>query len=429
MKKKYFCFIILAIFTFQYSFANSINSQTIREQLENLNQQWKGKQLDYPVLNEKFSLTGDVALIQMHLSLVEKTLRNKNVDHLSNEQKQNRLACLTILHDYWVNGVFPKNLFHDKRTPYFIDKFGTACAVGQLIISTGNGDFAKKIMTENNNAYISELNLKYPEINKWATHHGFSIDELAWIQPCYCSPSGTAIVNVSCNGGYDGSFVPSFTGGTPPYSYSGTCYKWDGTSWMMLNCGTCNLAAGYYKSTATDAVGATLDFFATITEPAAITPTLSVVNDNSTCNGSLIVATSGGTPSYTYSWMPGGFTNDTISNLCPNTYSLTINDSKGCIATETVVVNNATSIKEIHKTISVIFPNPVSEEINFSLGNFYHPNTTFASIYNSIGQKVIYKKVDLPNESIDLSKLENGIYFIRIDNASIIESHQFIKNE
>ncbi len=427
MKKISTIIIIVTLFSLQNSFAISVSYPTVQEQLENLNKNWKDICLDYSILKERVPLTNDVSIIQMHLSLVEKTLRNKNVDNLSTEQKQNRKKCLDILHKYWTNGVFPKNLFHAKRTPYFIDKFGTACAVGQLIISTGYGEFAKKVMNENNNAYISELNSKYPEINKWATMFGFTIDELAWIQPCYCFSPVPGIVHVTCNGGSDGSFMPIVTGWPAPYNYEGW-YWWSGSAWNMLMCGGCNLSAGNYKCVVIDADGASHDYFATITQPPVISQTISHTNDNGSCNGSAIVVVNGGTPGYTYSWSPGGYTNDTITNLCMNTYSLIITDNNGCISTETLTISFATKIEEISKSLVTIFPNPISKEMNFVLRDFFHPDKTFASIYNSQGQLIIFKKFESSDSFIDLSKLDNGIYIIRIDNGKQVENHQFIKN-
>ncbi|MCE3280060.1 MAG: hypothetical protein K0S44_2251 [Bacteroidetes bacterium] len=341
MKKIYSLLSIVTLLALRTTFANPDNFPTVQEQLENLNKNWKGKNLEYKVLKEQIPLTDDISLIQMHLSLVEKTLRNKTTNELSAEQRLNRLKCLDILHNYWMKGVFPKNLYHTTRTPYFIDKFGTACAVGQLIISTGYGEFAKKVMEDNNNAYISELNSCYSEINEWATTFGFTVEELSWIQPCYGSVGGTGTLNVSCNGGSNGYFSPSPSGGVPPYTYE--TYSWNGTGWSLLWCGGSNLVAGYYKCTVTDAMGVQQDYFATITEPPPITQTISLINDNGSCNGSAFVAASGGTPGYSYSWAPGGNTNDTITNLCANTYSLTITDNNGCISEETVTISLATN--------------------------------------------------------------------------------------
>jgi hypothetical protein len=45
-----------------------------------------------------------------------------------------------------------------------------------------------KINFENNYAYIAELAAQYPELGAWARENGFSLDELAWIQPEYEIP-------------------------------------------------------------------------------------------------------------------------------------------------------------------------------------------------------------------------------------------------
>jgi hypothetical protein len=426
MKTNYYLLIIATIFNYQISIAKTITVPTVQEQLESLNKYWKNTTLNYSVLKERILFTNDVSLIQMHLGLVETELRNKDVSFLTNEQKQNRIKCLDILHSYSLNGVFPKNLYHSERTPYFIDKFGTVCAVGQLIISTGYSEFANKVMIENNNGYISELNVKYPEVSEWAKTYGFTIDELAWIQPCYCSTNNPGTLNVSCNGGNDGYFVPIVTGWPSPYVYA--WYRWNGSTWSSLSCGGCDLTAGNYKCTVTDINGAEHDYFATITEPPAITQVVNFTDDNGSCNGSAGVVVNGGTPGYTYSWTPGGYTTPSINNLCPNTYSLTITDSKGCISTETVSISFATKLNESSKSGYSIFPNPVSTDIHFVLDNFFIPNKTFSSIYNLFGQKIISGKLNSSEGIINVDKLEKGIYYIVIENGMLTERKQFIKN-
>ena len=241
---------------------------------------------------------------------------------MTTEQKLNREKCLNILHSYWKKGVFPKNTDFVNRTPYFIDKFGTACAVGQLIISTGFESVANKIKTFDNNGYVVELNYKYPEISEWAGLFGFTIAELEWIQPCYCSTGGPGILNVTCNGGNNGYFVPNPSGGFAPYTYNGW-YHWNGTSWDLLTCGGCDLIAGDYKCNVFDAVGTSQDYFATITEPSPISTVETIVHAScfSCCNGSASISSSGGTAGYTYTWTLGGQTTPTINSLCPGAYN------------------------------------------------------------------------------------------------------------
>ena len=123
-------------------------SDCLYEQLVGLNKYWiSNSHVVIPSPGKAFHTEQE--LIQIHLQLVEQELRNRETKHLNDAQKQKRKAALDILHQYWQKGIFPQNLFHTSRTPYFIDHIGTACAVGQLIIETGNEEIANKISIEN----------------------------------------------------------------------------------------------------------------------------------------------------------------------------------------------------------------------------------------------------------------------------------------
>jgi len=57
------------------------------------------------------------------------------------------------------------------------------------------------------------------------------------------------------------------------------------------------------------------------------------VTCNGACDGTAVATPNSGTPPYTYSWAPGGQTTDSISGLCPGTYTVTITDSTGATTT------------------------------------------------------------------------------------------------
>lgn len=315
---------------------------SVREQLENLNSYWKGKNLDEPVLEEKIPLRDDVSLIQMHLSLVEKTLRAKDVNSLSSQQQENRNHCLDILHDYWTNGIFPINTGHKERTPYFIDNFGIACAVGQLVIETGFESVAKKIYDENNYAYIRDLNQQYPELQLWADANGFEMDELAWIQPGYCfNPCADQTVrHISCYEAGDGCIgAPDLAtiGGVPPYTFQDQ--YWDGAQWApyISMDGFCNLIAGQYRHLILDSANDSFFIEYTLTQPDSITIGLSSTDDPGICHGSALAQASGGTPPFSYSWSRGDSTQQ-LSNVCYGTYWVTVTDANGCAKAASIIV-------------------------------------------------------------------------------------------
>ena len=165
---------------FLTSFAN--NKATFQK-LAEVNACWKA-QPDLSV-NElpAFQNQSEHAWIQLHLQLVERILRSRDVAHLSPTQQQNRKKSLDHLHQYWQAGRFPINDQYAYRTPIFIDKYDNFCAVGYLVKASGHESVSRIIAANTNLAYVGQMN--YPELNDWAGENGFTKEELAWIQPGY----------------------------------------------------------------------------------------------------------------------------------------------------------------------------------------------------------------------------------------------------
>jgi hypothetical protein len=162
----------------------STNCPTVFEQLCELNKYWKDFNISDPILNKKICFDQHTDLIQLHLRLVEQYLREYPMTELSPLQKTKRSEGLNILQQYWMNKQFPINNHHRGQVvPYFIDDFGTACAVGEMVRKTGFETFAKKVQAESNYAFIEDM--EYPELNSWAKEFGFEEMELRWVQPGY----------------------------------------------------------------------------------------------------------------------------------------------------------------------------------------------------------------------------------------------------
>jgi hypothetical protein len=121
--------------------------------------------------------------ISLHLSRVEETLRKRNTAHLNSNQIQNRLRLLDVLHTYQISEAYPQNIQYAFQTPIFIDTFNNYCAVGWLMHSSGFESLANEIAAKQNLAYVPEI--KNQGLTYWQEWSGFSIDELAWIQPGY----------------------------------------------------------------------------------------------------------------------------------------------------------------------------------------------------------------------------------------------------
>lgn len=126
---------------------------------------------------------GDVERIRAHLARVEQALREADVSALEAGPRAARAHLLDVLHAYRERGLFPHNHVVARRNPVFIDPHGTPCAVGQLIIESGAREVALEISRTQNLASLKDIT--HPAVAPWAKAHGFTLDELARIQPSY----------------------------------------------------------------------------------------------------------------------------------------------------------------------------------------------------------------------------------------------------
>lgn len=173
-------YILLLAISFQYTHAKEATAPL---ELVTINQYWSEQDDINQLSFTDVHLLSDHELIRLHLKSVEKTLRARSTTHLTFSQKANRTAALNHLNKYWHEGNFPVNNKTDYRTPIFIDDFDNFCAVGYLMKATGFEYISRMVQANNNLAYVYDMD--YPELNQWAKDYGFTVGELAWIQPTY----------------------------------------------------------------------------------------------------------------------------------------------------------------------------------------------------------------------------------------------------
>lgn len=171
----------------------------IFDHLVTVNREWTQHAEKAP--EEQMSFTTDAERIQLHLNLVTESLLQKDISHLDQYQSQNRKHLLDTLRHYAERSLFPTNTFHVARRPYFIDVRGVHCAVGYLMKASGYGALAKRISATENYEYLADIST--PGVDDWAKFHGFTLDELAWIQPNY----GNALALKDVGGGTNGEVI------------------------------------------------------------------------------------------------------------------------------------------------------------------------------------------------------------------------------
>ncbi len=177
--------LVLALPTFGNAFAQlaPCHHATPSAHLLEVNTQWPTMDPEVSYDQRTVAFASEAARIAEHLDRVADRLAARTPLSLGEGPYQRRLALLDTLQAYADRGLFPRNLTVPGRAPVFVDEAGTACAVGQLMISSGHATLAERIRKEMNLAYIHAI--AFPEVAVWASDHGFTIDELAWIQPTY----------------------------------------------------------------------------------------------------------------------------------------------------------------------------------------------------------------------------------------------------
>ncbi len=141
-------------------------------------------------------------------------------------------------------------------------------------------------------------------------------------------------VDVSCNGGANGSATVSASGGVGSYSYS-----WAPTGGNAATAS--GLSKGNYTVTIQDGNTCVYIGSVTIDEPPVLTASISHTDVlcNGGATGTATVVPSGGTGTYFYLWSPSGGTAATATGLATGTYSCKITDSNGCFVTKSIRID------------------------------------------------------------------------------------------
>jgi len=127
----------------------------------------------------------EIARIRTHLAGALEQLRSSTPPGLGPEQARARERAIGWLAEYRERGVFPHNHVRPgERVPVFVDPHGTPCAVGYLLLRSGEHELVADVVREANLARIPELE-EDERLTKWLEEHGLTLEEAARIQPDY----------------------------------------------------------------------------------------------------------------------------------------------------------------------------------------------------------------------------------------------------
>ncbi|WP_198664853.1 gliding motility-associated C-terminal domain-containing protein [Lewinella sp. IMCC34191] len=184
------------------------------------------------------------------------------------------------------------------------------------------------------NLAITNVNVVARDANGCTVERDIEVDELQ-----LALVTGSAVfTEPTCNGDNDGQIEIEIANGLPAYRYDfGTGYQNERSQG--------GYAAGTYTVSAIDANGCTGDFEISVTEPPVLAVNLQ--SDSSSCfganDGYAAVSPAGGRPDYLLSWSNGSVS-DSLANLGPGTYTITVTDQNGCAVSDSATLNDPDEI-------------------------------------------------------------------------------------
>jgi hypothetical protein len=142
----------------------------------------------------------DIQRICAHLEWVVAELRAADVAHLDATARERRARLLRELHAYSARQRFPRNRHSSARCPVFVDDRGRLCAVGHLMERSVGRDLPERIAAAHRYAYLGTLDVS--DVHDWAAAHGFSLRDLAMIQPTYSGDPHNLVPQTIINLGF-----------------------------------------------------------------------------------------------------------------------------------------------------------------------------------------------------------------------------------
>jgi hypothetical protein len=242
--------------------------------------------------------------------------------------------------------------------------------------------------------------------------NGCSASDCFNVQPGNCNLSITSIItDVVCAGDTTGSIAVSVENATPPVTYAWS----NGKTTSTID----HLSADAYSVTINDAAGCIENRNYTVSESAAIQIAVdTIISISDFSPGIVLITTTGGVSPYNYLWTaPGGGTNtneDQVALSETGYYSVLATDASGCTTLlDSIFVGIDVAVKPVPKVTALkVYPVPTKDLLHIDL-----EGSVKEVIVSGIDGRNVMQTQDLQNNILDVSRLESGLYFLRISDG------------
>jgi hypothetical protein len=159
---------------------------------------------------------------------------------------------------------------------------------------------------------------------------------------------------------------------------------------------------------------------------STITVVLTVENINSTItqNGLTLTCAESGAQ---YQWIDC-INNTVIAGANGQSFTISTNGSyaviittNNCSDTSACYVVNSVDVEQNHDSQFSFYPNPANENVTFNV-----PAGSVITVYNSIGEEIIQMYNSLSSNTINVSTLPEGFYFVEVVNDTFRSGSKLI---
>jgi len=218
---------------------------------------------------------------------------------------------------------------------------GDTDATAWVVDSGGTTPYTYQWSNSSTNDTISNIGAGDYIVTISDAHNCSLSDTITVVEPLVLSYLIISQTDPLCYNDCNGGITIQASGGTSPYSYNWS----DGNTSFSDT----NLCAGTYYFTITDSSGCTITDSITLNNPPLLTSNMVDSNRVSCyglCDGYAVVSGLGGTPPYAFLWdaNAGNQIVDSAINLCVGQYFVTVTDTNGCQAIDSILITQPDSI-------------------------------------------------------------------------------------